>query len=111
MKRIFIINQDAMGHGSHERGEESIGTFFLKLWPKNEKPDAIVFINSAVRMLTRGSMHLPGLMGLSDSGVELIASRESLVGFGLEAALLLGRAAEMDEIAELMMEAEQTITL
>lgn len=111
MKRLFIINQDAFGHGDHERGEEAIDVFFLKLWPKDEKPDAILFFNSAVRMLARGSHHLPGLTGLADSGIDLLVCRESLEALGLSDELLIGRPVDMDEMTRVMFDAQKTITL
>ena len=81
MKKIFLIGQDAFGHGSVERGQEGMGVFFLKLWAKEHKPEAIILMNSAVRMAVKGSKHLPGLNGLVEAGVDLVVSSESLKAY------------------------------
>jgi intracellular sulfur oxidation DsrE/DsrF family protein len=109
--RILIINSNSMGRADTELGLRLVGSFLRKLWAREEKPDAIVFYNSAVKLLARGSTDLEALEGLAEGGVDLLACGTCVSFFGLRDSLAVGRISDMGEIAELVMTADQAVTI
>ncbi|RPI29726.1 MAG: sulfurtransferase-like selenium metabolism protein YedF [Acidobacteria bacterium] len=109
--RVLVINSDSMGRGDVELGQKLIGSFLRKLWARGDGPDAIVFYNSGVKLLARGSTVLDALEGLANAGVDLLACGTCVSFFSLKDSLAVGRVSDMGEIAELLMTADQTVTL
>ena len=111
MKKVCLVNSESLGHGSSELGARLMGSFLRKLWASETKPEAIVFLNSGVKLMATGSAVLDALDGLVNSGVDLLACGTCVQYYGLEEKVRLGRVSNMDEIAQLLMTAENVITL
>ncbi|NLY35812.1 MAG: sulfurtransferase-like selenium metabolism protein YedF [Tissierellia bacterium] len=111
MKEVIIINDDAMGRGSKELGKKLIGTFLTKLWASPIKPDAIIFYNGAVKLLTIGGGSHQALHFLEKAGVDLIACGTCVSYFELEEQINLGRISGMEEILMLIQKAEKVVTI
>lgn len=109
--RIVLINSETMGRGDSELGQRLLGSFLRKLWAGREKPDAIIFYNSGVKLLARGSAVLDALQGLADGGVDLMACGTCVSFFNLKDSLTIGRISDMGEIAGLLMTADHTISI
>lgn len=110
-KDVVIINSDTLGRGDEGVGQTLLGTFLRKLLANPKKPDAIIFYNSAVRLLTRQSYFLDVLDGLESSGVELLACGTCVFKVCGQNALAVGRISNMDEIADVLLAANKVITL
>jgi len=111
MSTVIVLNQNGMGHGSVDLGELLIGAFLKKVWVRREKPDTIVLYNSGVKLVSNQSPHLDVLSGLEEAGVEIIACGTCLDYFDIKGELKVGRRSDMQEIVNIMMEADKTITL
>jgi selenium metabolism protein YedF len=111
MNTIYILNSEFMGHGDEALGHQLIGAFLKKLWARQDKPSTIIFYNSAVKLLTKGSMYLDALNGLSEAGVDLAACGTCLNYFGLTDDLKVGRISGMEEIVDLTMKADNVVTI
>ncbi len=109
--RIVVINSETMGRGDSELGQRLLGSFLRKLWARPQKPDVIIFYNSGVKLLARGSTVLDALKGLADAGVDLVACGTCISFFQLKDSLEVGRIGDMEEIAGLFMTADHTITI
>lgn len=109
--RTVLINSETMGRGDSELGQRLLGSFLRKLWASREKPDAIIFYNSGVKLLARGSAVLDALQGLADSGVDLVACGTCVSFLHLNDLLAIGRISDMGEIAGLLMTADHTISI
>ena len=110
-KDVVIINSDTLGRGDESVGHTLLGTFLRKLLANPNKPDAIIFYNSAVTLLTRGSYFLDVLDGLENSGVELLACGTCVFKVCGQKSLEVGRISNMDEIADVLIGATKVITL
>ncbi len=106
MKKIVIVNRDTMGSGSGELGEILIGSFLRKVWAAAEKPDAIIFYNSAVKLLVKESPVLDALHGLDHAGVDLVACGTCIGYFNIQDRMAAGRESNMEEIANLILEGQ-----
>ena len=61
MKTAILLKGETLGDGDDLLGRQLMGTFLRKLWNSKEKPDSILFYNSAVRLLASGSEVQPAL--------------------------------------------------
>lgn len=105
------MNSDTLGRGDESVGQTLLGTFLRKMLARPEKPDAIVFYNSAVKLLTRQSYYLDVLDALEKSGVELLACGTCVYKVCGQQSLAVGRISNMDEITDLIIGAEKVTTL
>ena len=110
MKTVIVLHSDVLGRGDDKLGTMMMGNFLRKLWANSQKPDAIVFYNTAVRLLLKGSAVLDALTGLADSGVDLIACSTCINYFNVKADLRIGRIGEMPELVSVLMGSEKVIT-
>lgn len=110
-KHVIIINSDTLGRGDEGVGKTLLGTFLRKVLARPDRPDAIVFYNSAVRLLTRQSYYLDVLDALERSGVELLACGTCVFKVCGQHSLSVGRISNMDEIADLIIGADKVTTL
>jgi selenium metabolism protein YedF len=111
MERVIVINSDVFGKGDRELGEKLMGAFLKKIWIRKEKPEAIIFYNSGVKLTAKGSTVLDALNGLSDLGVDLLACGTCIDYYGLKDEMMIGRVSNMEEISSMMMDAKSVITV
>ena len=109
--KTIIINNQFFGSGSDELGKTLMASFLRKLWANNKKPDSIIFYNSGVKLLSKGSDILDALEALNDSDVDILACGTCLNFFKLEEKLMIGRISNMQEIATIMMNSDTVITI
>jgi len=110
MKTTILLNSETLGRGDDELGKKLIGSFLSKIWMLDEKPDAIIFYNSAVKLLSKDSSALDALISISESGVDLIACGTCVGVFNLEGKLAVGRVSDMLEIVRILTKSEKVIT-
>jgi selenium metabolism protein YedF len=110
MKTTILLNSKNLGIGDDKLGEKLIGSFLNKIWMLDEKPDTIIFYNSAVKLLSNDSFVLDSLISISDSGVDLVACGTCVGFFGLEGKIKIGRVSDMVEIVRILTKSEKVIT-
>ena len=108
---VFVIAADTMGRGSDELGAALMANFLRKLWAQPDKPTAIVFHNSGVRLLADGSPALEAVAGLAAAGVDLVACGTCVKHFDLSEHLRVGRVSDMQDIVAILTAAAKVVTL
>ena len=88
-----------------------IQKLLLTLAEMPEKPVAMAFYNSGVKLLCEGSPVLKPLQALAADGVELLACGTCLDYYELRARMAAGRASNMREITGAMLVADKVITI
>ncbi|KAB2959856.1 MAG: sulfurtransferase-like selenium metabolism protein YedF [Candidatus Methylomirabilis oxygeniifera] len=111
MSTTIIINSEVLGKGPDELGERLMGSFLRKLCMQREKPSGIVFYNSGVNLLARGSSVLDALDVLAEAGVDLIACGTCVAFYKLKDKIFVGRISDMLEIVSTLMNSEKVITI
>ena len=106
---VFTIQGETMGRGDDALGAKILGSFFRTLGTLDEKPDAIVFYNAAVKHLAAGSPHLEALSALHAAGVDLLACVTCLEHFALTEKLAVGTVSNMREILQRTMGAAKVV--
>lgn len=109
-QHIYLITQDTMGHGSTELGAVLIKSFMTTLLEVKPAPDAILMLNSGVKLAVKGSPVLDQLAALADRGVTILSCGTCLDYFGLKAELAVGEVTNMYTIVE-MISSNKTVTL
>jgi selenium metabolism protein YedF len=108
---IIIINSETMGRGNDELGTRLTGSFLRKLCASEKKPCAVIFYNSAVKLLARGSTVLDAMENLSAGGVDLVACGTCVSFYGLGDSIHAGRVSSMQEIVSMIMDAKKVVTI
>jgi len=111
MEKVLVINSESMGKGDEALGKRLIGAFLRKLWANPERPSAIIFYNSGVKLAAEGSEVLDAINGLYEAGVDLLACGTCVDYYGLRNKLVSVRISNMDEISSIMLRAEKLITV
>ena len=111
MQTVFIVSADTFGRGSDQLGTTLMANFLRKLWAAPEKPAAILFYNSGVKLLATDAPALDALDGLVKAGVDLVACGTCVSFFGLRDTLRAGRVSDMQEIVQMMMAADKVVTV
>ncbi|ONI44419.1 hypothetical protein AN642_02265 [Epulopiscium sp. SCG-B10WGA-EpuloA2] len=108
---VVIVNSESLGRGDDGVGSSLLGVFLRKVLASPIKPDAIIFYNSGVRLLTPGSKVLDILYALEQYGVELIACGTCVYKVCGQKSLQVGRISNMDEIGQILLYSRKTLTL
>lgn len=99
---IIYIESDKMGEGSEELGEILMKGYLYTLTELDELPEAIIFINSGVKLVINESPVINSLKTLDKMGVELIACGTCLNYYHLENELAVGTVSNMYTIVEML---------
>ncbi|MBU0508950.1 sulfurtransferase-like selenium metabolism protein YedF [bacterium] len=111
MKRTIVIKSDRFGRGDDELGVRLMNSFLRTLLALEAKPDRIVFYNGGVKLLAEGSPVLDVLDELNRAGVLLVACGTCVSHFKLDEKVRSERISNMREIATILMESENVVTV
>ena len=111
VKRAIVINSEALGRGSDELGKQLMDSFLRKLLMLPNKPDAIIFYNSGVKLLASGSPVMDALDALFKIGIDIVACGSCVTYYELNDKIAVGRVSNMQEIASILLETESVITV
>ena len=108
---VYVLHAETMGRGDDALGAKLTGAFLRTLASLEPRPDALVFYNTAVRLLGPDSPHLEALRALDDAGVDLLACVTCLEHCALTERLAVGQVSNMREILQRTQAAAKVITL
>ncbi|MFH1875240.1 MAG: DsrE family protein [Pseudomonadota bacterium] len=109
--KTFIINNEFMGQGSPELGGQILASFFKKIATHAKNIEAIIFYNSGVKLVANDSPHLADLELVRSAGIDLLACGTCLNFYELSDKLAIGRPSNMQEICQMLIKADNVITL
>ena len=99
-QKVFLFGREGISGEDETLGFEIFITMIDSLASREELPAALVFWNTAVRLLTDRSPVLKKLKALEEKGVALVAGKLCLSELEIP-KLAVGRAGTMDEILDL----------
>ena len=111
MKKIILISSEFLGEGDSELGTKLMGSFLRKLSIEEKKPEKIIFLNSGVKLLAKGSFVLDGIELLSNSGVEMVACGTCVSHYKLTENISSEILSDMSTIISIMMNSDDVIRL
>ena len=104
--KTILIQSDVLGRGNDELGQLLMANFLRLLGESKEKPAALVFWNTGVRLVAEGSWALAHLKTLEAQGIEILACRTCLDFFELTDKMAVGKPTNMAKSIESMMASE-----
>lgn len=109
---VLVIPSETMGRGEHsELGKILIRSFFHTLLEVTPQPQAIIFLNSGVKLVVEGTPILEDLKELTRQGIMILACGTCLGYYDLKEKIAIGTISNMYTIAETMLRAGKIVTL
>jgi selenium metabolism protein YedF len=106
---VVYISADRMGRGVDELGGILIRAFLHTLNEVAPLPDALVFVNTGVRLVTESSPVLEDLQALAAQGVDILACGTCLNYLELTDKVAVGTVSNMYDIAETLLGAGKVV--
>ncbi len=101
--KTILIQSETLGRGNEEIGELLMANFLRLLGESQEKPAALIFWNTGVRLVCEGSWALNHLETLEQQGIEILACRTCLDFFELTSKQKVGKPTNMLKSIESML--------
>jgi selenium metabolism protein YedF len=108
---VLLVSGSTLGRGDDELGMVLMRAFVHTLAESDIKPHQIIFMNSGVKLASKGSDVIDDLRALDREGVEILACGTCLNHYGLKEALEVGRVSNMYEITQLLMRAAKVVSI
>lgn len=109
-ERVIVFGSEYVGSGDETLGFAILMTLLETLATRDDRPKALIFWNTAVKLLIEGSPAVSRLKTLEEKGVRILAGKLCLQDLCITDAVAVGKAASMDEILDLILHNE-VITL
>jgi selenium metabolism protein YedF len=106
---VLLIASDSIGRGSEELGQNLMTTFVQVLHEIKPQPEVIIFMNSGVKLVAKGSKVVEDLRSFEDHGTELLACGTCLGYYDLKEKVAVGKISNMFEIASVLFSAGKII--
>ena len=108
---LLLIASDTLGRGEEELGDILMRSFIHTLGEVTPKPSRIIFINSGVKLVAKGSEVIDDLHALEDQGIEILACGTYLGYYNLKEAVEVGQISNMYDITSALMQAGKIIAI
>ena len=107
---LFFAN-DELGSGSRELGEMLMRNFIYTLTKRETLPQALVFMNSGVKLCVEGSAAIEELQFFKNKDITILVCGTCLDYYELKDKLRVGEVSNMYDIADLLLDAERVFTV
>ena len=104
--KVIVFGSEIVGQGDEILGFEIMMTLLDSLAKRDDRPRAIIFWNTGVKLLIQGSPVVPRLKALEEKGVQILAGKFCLTDLCIADTVAVGKPASMDEILDLMLHNE-----
>jgi len=102
----ILIQSEGLGTGDEKLGRLLMASFLRLLGEREDKPEAITFINAGVKLVCKGSQVLEHIKKLEGAGVKILACTTCLEYFDLVEELSVGKPTTMAKSIEAMLNTE-----
>jgi len=110
-KKGFVFGSDKLGKGSDDLGKTLMKSFIYALSEKKPYPNYLIFLNSGVKLTTRGSESLDDLKKLEDGGVKIVSCGTCLDFFEIKGKLEVGTVTNMYDIVDAIAESDNAVMI
>ena len=108
---IIVFGKDRLGEGSEELGNALAGAMLNTTLKMELKPEKIIFINSGINLVVEGSLVLPQLKQLEESGTKLLICGTCLDYFDQMDKIKIGSVSNMIEIMDSLSKTSKIINI
>lgn len=111
LRPVYMITTNCFGQGSPDLGTVLMKSLMLTLAESDPAPEALIFINSGVYLVSEGAEVLPHLQKLAKAGTRIIACGTCLDYYRLREKLAIGTISNMYEINSKLTGPNKVITI
>lgn len=112
MNKSILFTSNRIGKGDDTLGEVLMKGYIYTLSEMTELPKYIMFVNSGVKLTTKGSESIEDLKALEDRGVEILSCGTCLDYLNIDLSeLAVGSVTNMYTIVDNTLNAENTLTI
>jgi len=104
--KVILLNSEFIGQGEETLGFEILMTFLNTLIKRNDKPEAIILWNTAVKLMTAESPASGLLRELELAGVKILGGMMCLTDLCIVDAVVVGQPVTMNDILDLLLHNE-----
>lgn len=104
--KIFILSTEGIGYGEDTLGYQILATMLESLEKSADRPAAIIFWNTAVKLAAEGSPLVPHFKRLEEKGVDILLGKLCVRECELSGKIAVGKEATMEEILDLILHHE-----
>ena len=108
---VLFIQGEALGRGDEELGKILMKSFLTTLAGMDEMPEALLFVNSGVKLVVEGSPVLGPLKILEEKGVYLGSCGTCLDYFNLKDKVVAGEVTNMGNILNYLTKSLKVVSL
>ena len=109
--KVVFVNSNRIGEGDDELGAKLMGSFLYSLARTPNRPDAVLFMNSGVRLTCHGSTALEDLRMLAADGVQIYSCGTCLDWLGLKDSLAVGEVGNMNDTVAMLIDADSVVSV
>lgn len=110
-KKGFVIGSDKLGKGADDLGKVLMKSFLYTLSETKPYPSFLVFLNSGVKLTTRGSESLADLKKMEEAGVKIVSCGTCLDFFEIKDKLEVGSISNMYDIVETIADSDNAVMI
>ena len=108
---VVFLASDAVGQGDEALGRVLMRSFLHTLQEVEPLPEAIVCMNSGVRLAATGSPVVEDLQALADRGVQVLLCGTCLDYYHLKSEVAVGTISNMYTLAEMLLGAGRVVRM
>ncbi len=108
---VLLISTNQLGQGSEELGTMLMRNFIYTLTKRDDLPEAIIFMNSGVKLSTVDSPVVEELSELEENGTKILVCGTCLDYYQLKEVHRCGEVSNMYDIADLIFAANRVVTV
>lgn len=108
---VVVFARDRIGDGTEELGKMLVGGFLETFMALDRLPEKIIFINSGIFLILKGSPYLAALKNLEDKGVKLMACGTCMEHYGQVKEMALGEISNAYDILSALTGAGKVLNL
>ncbi len=104
--KVLLLGSECCGSGDAALGYKVMGALLEALPRREDRPQAIVCWNTAVKLLAEGSPLVPHLKSLEEKGVDILAGKLCVDQLGLTGKIAVGKVATLGEVLDLILNSD-----
>lgn len=108
---VLLVSTDQLGQGSSELGNLLMRNFLYTLTKREDHPQALVFMNTGVKLCIDDSPVIDELAELQSKGVQILVCGTCLDYYQLKEQHRAGEVSNMYDISDLLFSGRQVITI
>lgn len=105
-RKVLLLGSEGCGSGDAALGYKVMGALLEALPKREDRPQAIVCWNTAVRLLAEGSPLIPNLKRLEEKGVSILAGKLCVDQLGLAGKMAVGKVASLGEVLDVVLNSD-----